>query len=134
MKIKKSYPIDKLSDIQLKKLTSLCHISCITNMGINRRKKSFLNISIEYSSGRNTYGEYDPFINHIKIFTEHSNTIEEFVSTFIHEYTHYLQPTRTKYHKLLDEFGYVNHPFEIQARENEIIYSPIILRNIIKLL
>ena len=126
MKLNKSYPINKLSDKQLEKLTALCHIACITEMGINRRKKKFLTLSVEDTSGRNTYGEYDPIINEIKIFVDNSNTIFEFISTFIHEYTHYLQPIRTKYYKLLDEFGYEKHPHEIQARNNENYLTPII--------
>lgn len=134
MKINKSYPINKLSDKKVLKLSDLCSKYTSKILGTNKRKRKPLSITIDDNTNATSFGVYDAFINEITIYTKHSNTIEEFISTFIHEYTHYLQPIRTKYYKLYKQFGYDNHPHEIHARENEIIYSPIILKIIIKLL
>ena len=51
-------------------------------------------------------------------------TLGDFIKVFIHEYTHYLQPIKTKYHKMLDECGYENHPHEIEAEDNaQLLYN-----------
>jgi hypothetical protein len=31
---------------------------------------------------------------------------------------------------MLEKYGYDNHPFEIEARENELIHNPILLTEI----
>ena len=41
------------------------------------------------------------------------------VQTVIHEYAHYMQPIKSSYNKLLKEYGYDDHPMEIEAREIE---------------
>jgi len=130
MKIKKSYPINKLSDKNVLKLSDLCTKYMSKILGVNNRKKTPLSITIDDDTNATSFGVYDAFINNITIYTKHSNTIEEFISTFIHEYTHYTQPIRTKYYKLYKQFGYDNHPHEIHARDNEIKLFPILYNNI----
>ncbi len=130
MKIKKSYPINKLSDKNVLKLSDLCYKFTSETLGVNNRKRNLLSIIIDNNINATSFGCYDAFINEITIYTKNSNTIEEFISTFIHEYTHYLQPIRTKYYKLYKQFGYDNHPHEIHARDNEINLFPIIYKMI----
>ncbi len=130
MRINKSYPINKLKKRTLIKLSNLCYKYSSLILGVNNRKRKELSIIINNNINTSTFGEYDAFSNTITIYTHHSNTIEEFISTFIHEYTHYTQPIRTKYYKLLDQFGYENHPHEIHARDNEKKLFPIIYKQI----
>ncbi len=122
MILKKSYPINKLSDKKVLKLCNLCAKYTSEILGLNNRKRKPLNLIINNDDDAISFGDYDSFSNTITIYTKHSNTIEEFISTFIHEYTHYKQPIRTKYYKLLNEFGYDKHPHELEARTNEIIF------------
>jgi hypothetical protein len=69
------------------------------------------------------YGLYCPVDNQISLYRDNLKTLGDFTRTFIHEYTHSLQPCRSKYAKMLDEYGYDKHPFEIEARQNEVIHN-----------
>jgi hypothetical protein len=87
-------------------------------MGVNNRKRT----GLTYSYGKDEegfYGFYCPFANHIRVSTEECTTVGRLTSTFIHEYTHYLQPVRTKYVSALKEHGYWNNPYEVEARMME---------------
>ena len=87
-------------------------------MGVNNRKRS----DLTYSYGSDTdglYGYYCPINNHIHVSVGECKTLGRLTSTFIHEYTHYLQPVRTKYLKSLKEHGYWDCPFEVEARTME---------------
>ena len=57
--------------------------------------------------------------NEIIIYLPNNNTIYDIVATVIHEYTHYLQPCRTHYDRLLEIHGYEEHPFEKEAVVNQ---------------
>jgi len=77
---------------------------------------------------KKTCGWYDPIENKITLFLKPNKTVKDLCSTLIHEYTHYKQPCRTKYRKLLNEHGYENHPFEIQAYSTEKYYTPMLMK------
>ena len=107
-----------LSSKQVKKVLQFCAYWCHDNMGVNNRKRR----DLTYSYGddeKGFYGFYCPYVNHIRICTNECKTLGRLTSTFIHEYTHYLQSVRTKYASANAEFGYWNNPFEVEARKME---------------
>jgi hypothetical protein len=69
---------------------------------------------------KTTYGEYCVVDNIISINLERNVYIRCLIKTIIHEYTHYLQPIKTKYQKLAKKHGYYDNPLEVEARYNEI--------------
>lgn len=118
MKIYSNTPTDTLTKKQIKKALSFCSQWCYENMGVNNRKRS----DLTYSYGSDTdgfFGYYCPINNHIHVSVGECKTLGRLTSTFIHEYTHYLQPVRTKYLKSLKEHGYWDCPFEVEARTME---------------
>jgi hypothetical protein len=116
----------KIPDLNLKELRDICKFGitfCSDKLGVNNRYKTPLKFSIlRKKSEKKSMGEFSFENNKIVIFRNNIDTIEEFIKVFIHEYTHYLQPIKTKYHKLLDKFGYDGHPYEIEAEKNEKMY------------
>ena len=118
MKLYSNTPTDTLTKKQVKKLLKFCAKWCYENMGVNNRKRS----ELTYSFGHETdgfYGFYCPIMNHIRVSVGECPTVGRLTSTFIHEYTHYLQPVRSKYLKSIAEHGYWNCPFEVEARMME---------------
>lgn len=91
---------------------------CKENMGVNRRHKKNLKILLTNNES-NVMGLYFPYENQIDIYLGNNKYIRDFVQTIIHEYTHVLQPIKTKYNKSIprDE-----NPYEIEADENELKY------------
>lgn len=123
--MKRYWKKDKVKDLSEKELHNLVHFLydfCKDNLGVNNRKRTMLTCELDYESSK-YFGWYDPQINQVVLFIKNCKTIGQLVTTFIHEYTHSTQPCLTKYSKLLKSHGYKNHPFEIEAVENEIIYS-----------
>lgn len=123
MKIKKKSKIKKFTNEQVTYLVDILSVYCGQNLGINKRKRKELNYyvvkDVEDCDGAKYYGHYDHKENQITICVKHSKTIKDFVKTFIHEYTHYLQPCRTHYDRLLEIHGYEEHPFEKEAVVNQ---------------
>ena len=118
MKIYSNTPTDTLTKKQIKKVLSFWSQWCYETMGVNNRKRS----DLTYSYGSDTdgfFGYYCPINNHIHVSVGECKTLGRLTSTFIHEYTHYLQPVRTKYLKSLKEHGYWDCPFEVEARTME---------------
>jgi hypothetical protein len=131
----KSYTINRLSSTDLDIIISECLKFCSENLGHNNRKRNPLKVVVDYNPYDEVYyGEYEPISNEIRIFKDEVKTIDLFCSVFIHEYTHFLQPIRSKYHKMLDIYGYEDHPFEIEANNNEEIYSNILVSKVKKLI
>jgi hypothetical protein len=96
---------------------------CTETFGVNNRRGKEFKVSIrKQTSGDAFYGEYDYLNNTLIIYHNNCGRIKDLVKTTIHEYTHYMQPVRTSYHKLLERYGYEKHPMEIEARENENYY------------
>ena len=134
--MKRYWKKDKVKDLKKKELNNLIHFLydfCKSELGYNNRKRTHLTCELDYEPS-NYYGWYDPNINQIVISIKNCKSIGQLVTTFIHEYTHSTQPCLTKYNKLLKRHGYKNHPFEIQAGDNEIIYTNRALREFRKTL
>ena len=117
--------ISSLSNSDLRKLVKFVTSYCEMTFGINKRKRTKLSVKLflRAEESKKICGWYCPYDNEITMFIKSNKNVSEFCRTFIHEYTHYLQPCRTKYKKLLDKYGYDKHPFEIQAYATEKHYG-----------
>ena len=118
MKMYAKTPTQDLTKKQIKKVLQFCSKWCYENMGVNNRKHS----DLTYSYGKDKYGFYGfycPINNHIHVSIEECTNVGRLTSTFIHEYTHYLQPVRTKYASSFMKHGYWDNPFEVEARMME---------------
>jgi hypothetical protein len=96
---------------------------CEKHIGINwrySRPRITLLGGIADDMAKTTYGEYCVADNIISINLERNVYVRCLIKTIIHEYTHYLQPIKTKYHKLAKKHGYYDNPLEVEARYNEI--------------
>ena len=67
-------------------------------------------------------------MNEILIYYGSIDNIKELLQTCIHEWTHQLQPIRTKYYKYPG--SYSRNPYERQARRNEDKYTPIVWKEL----
>lgn len=103
--------IDELADIA-KYVIAWCE----HNMGVNKRhnKRHYMLLTNAFS---NIMGLYEPYENKMTIYIRNNTYIRDFVKTIIHEYTHVLQPIKTKYNKSLPRD---QNPYEIEADENEL--------------
>jgi hypothetical protein len=104
---------------------------CRKEFGINKRKT----YEVTWKCVKNwetddECGQYLPEENEIEIYWNNMLTVREIIETCIHEWTHYHQPILTKYHKW--QGSYSKNPFEVEARKNEKIYTPICWKEIKK--
>lgn len=118
-----------MSELSLKQIRDICKFGikfCSKELGVNKRHRDELSFSIRTDRRRGDvyYGEYCPMINQISIYRNNINNVKDLIKVFIHEYTHSLQPIKTKYYKMLKQYGYENHPFEIESNNNsDILYK-----------
>jgi hypothetical protein len=118
-------PLISFTQDQLNTIIHHCKKYCMDNIGINRDVKLSI---INTHPKQDCYGEYCPNNNTITLYKNEFKTLGQFTSTFIHEYTHSLQPIKTKYYKLLVQYGYDDHPHEIEASNNEFIHNRRLLK------
>ena len=127
--MKVTHKIDKLTSRQQKKIVRLTIKWCKGFFGVNNRRGNELSIytgpqsKLQVKKYGKFYGCYDCEINRLNIYPENNPTIKSLIQTVIHEYTHYMQPIRSKYYKLDEQYGYQNNPFEVVARVNEKLYK-----------
>jgi uncharacterized protein YjaZ len=112
--------IANLSKYMLNKISKIIYKFCINVIGY--KKKRFPTITLSYIKS-DIMGEYDPFENKIIIYIKGLKNVGELTSTIIHEYTHSQQNILGKYSKLYKKHGYIQHPMEIEARDNEKLYN-----------
>lgn len=119
-----STPTDSLDRAKVRDIVKYATKWCVANFGVNNRRHKPFKVSIRKQvSGSPRYGEFNHIDNTMVLFHNNCITVKLLVQTLLHEYTHYMQPIRGSYFKLLDEYGYVKHPMEIEARESEKLYS-----------
>jgi len=124
--------VNKLTRRQRHQIIKFALQYCMDVFGYNSRKKRGLSIVITDEENTINFGEYRPCINEIRVYYKNTKDICKFIETFVHEYTHSLQPCRTKYMSLLEEYGYNNHPFEIEARRVASEHKKIIWKKFLK--
>jgi hypothetical protein len=121
--MRRSTPIVKLDDDSIYNICEYALEFCQREFGINGRVKKELYVSLcYYDNGGEYSGGYCIKNNSIILMMKCNRKLIEFIGTIIHEYIHYKQPVRTKYKKLLKEYGYWDHPFEVEAREVSLKY------------
>ena len=112
----------KLDSLSLRELRMICKFGiefCGRELGINNRHSSPISYSILRTNKKvNELGEFCPDRNKIIIYRHNIDKLDKFIKVFIHEYTHSIQPIKSKYYKMLDKYGYDDHPFEIEADNN----------------
>lgn len=94
-------------------LAMFCLNYCIDTLG--QPKKNVPTVSVVKAT-KEYYGEYSSEHGKIFIYYNICESVGQFISTFIHEYTHHTQNLK-KYEKLLSTVGYSDHPQEIEANE-----------------
>lgn len=119
-------PLSELTTTQRRELALYVIGECVNVLGRKRNKK-VPTLEIR-KHDRNAYGYYNELTNIIRVHWDLHKGVGEFVRTIVHEYTHYLQPIKTQYLKLYKKFGYDEHPFEIEARRNEVELGSYILK------
>lgn len=104
-----------LSDSTIYRIIELTNKWCEKNLGKNK-SRGWLTIHIMEQSFfcRPTYGGYDVNTNTIILYKNRCDNIEWIIKTIIHEHVHYLQDLNN-YESLLEEYGYDNHPLEVEA-------------------
>jgi hypothetical protein len=129
----------KIIDITLKRQIAKQVLKwCKENMGVNNRRKSLPKVSVRINfrkdeTERFIKGIYYSSENRIIVYSVNCETMDEVVSTIIHEYSHYQQSMK-KYWEYFEFYYYSNHPYEKEARKNEEIYTKKCIRSIRKYL
>jgi hypothetical protein len=115
-------PASALSRRTLGRIAHMTVTWCKKNLGINQRKayQPIWALSSIIDDGK-TCGDYDDIENEITIYYKNMDDVRELVATIIHEWTHQLQPCRTKYKKW--KGSYKKHPFEVEAYRAEALYT-----------
>lgn len=106
---------------QIRKVVLHTILWCKKNLGVNYRK-GIPEFKVLTEKKGQCFGFYSSCDNTIVIHGNVCVTVKDIIKTVIHEYTHYLQNLRS-YNKVLSIVGYKLHPQEIEARNNEGLYS-----------
>ena len=111
-----------LTVFEMRKIVGEVVLGCEKNIGTKRKshKLSYKITSKPYIFP--AYGVYYPEHNKIVIHVDECETVKMIIKTTIHEYTHFLQDLRS-YKRMLKEVGYIDNPYEVEAREMEGLYS-----------
>lgn len=94
---------------------------CRRELGVNNRKKYQPIWSVRMGYDEDC-GEYDAEDNEVFVYWDNCEDVRELIGTCIHEWTHQLQPIRTKYYKYPG--SYSRNPYERAARYAEKKHTP----------
>lgn len=127
----------KNSDFNIKRKIAILTLRwCQENIGVNKKKRN-IKLSLRskpYREGNYiVLGHFCHIENRILLYDVYEQSLIELVKTIIHEYTHYLQSSR-KYWEYYKTHYYSQHPYERQAKRNEMKYGKICLKEIKKLI
>ena len=121
---------EKIDNESKKRYATLAIRWCESYFGLCDRKKRRLIFRFSERKRKidncDVFGNYCFYRNEIIIYLPNNNTIYDVVATVIHEYTHSLQPCRKHYFRLLKEYGYKKHPYEIEARKSEVLFKKVL--------
>ena len=106
----------------INKITKETIMYCMQTLGV-KSSLPLPTVSVVKRGRSRRYGQYNIAKNKIEIHYNICGTVQMMIQTIIHEYTHYTQNMK-KYNVLYSKFGYDKHPQEIEARNNEKLYSP----------
>ncbi len=108
---------------KIKEVSKLILMYSIGKFGVHDYKK-VPTVSVINNPKLKYYGMFDCGTNKIVVNRAYSHNVKLLVQTILHEYTHYLQ-NMTQYSSILKKVGYDNHPFEIDARNSEKLYTEV---------
>ena len=111
----------KLTNKEIRQIVDKTIGICEVKFGVNKRK-GFCKAIVKNQNKNDEllkYGEYNPDKHTVVVFKNNCINIKDLIMTILHEYTHSLQPVASKYFKMLKQYGYENHPMEIEACNNE---------------
>lgn len=120
-------PIEKLGRVDAVRIANMVLRWCKKELGVNKRKK-FDPIWSIVKGDEGLCGEYDHYENEVHVYWDQCENVRELIATCIHEWTHQLQPIRTKYFKYPGTYS--RNPYERQARRNEDKYTPIVWKQL----
>ena len=121
--------IQSLSKKELKVLNECLIEACSKYMG----KKKGIKVRM-IGRGKKYFGMYDYTSKTIKLYKKSCSGMLGYVRTFVHEYAHAKQKGLGKYYTTYHfKYGYWNNPYEIDAREKEAMYRPLIWKEVKKL-
>ena len=120
--LKASTPLSTLSKYKIRKIANIIRSFCGEHLG-KLRNKAYPRFTLSFSKSADRMGIYDGEDNYMVIYVNQCKTVSDLTSTIIHEWTHSKQRIVAKYTKLYLKYGYVNHPMEIEARDNEVKYN-----------
>ena len=112
--------VTELTNKERRGLAQFCLDYCIDVLG-QPKKKGIPTFSI-VKTNKEYYGQYASEFEKIYVYYNQCKTVGQFISTFIHEYTHHTQ-NLNKYEKVLSKVGYSNHPQEIEANDMAKLYK-----------
>ena len=110
-----------LSLKKVKEIASLTLMYSIAKFGVHKYKK-VPKVSVINNPDDKFYGMFDCGTNRIVVNRAYAADVKLFIQTLLHEYTHYLQNMNT-YIQLYKKVGYDNHPYEVEARNSEKLYT-----------
>lgn len=113
-------------------LKQACHEIVGKNRTVSVRttsKKGYLIKDMEVQ------GHFSFDTNKIEIFRGSIGDVDRYLKVFIHEWTHSCQKGLSrKYQKMNSTFGYSQNPFEIEARESEVIFKSRVWKRVKELM
>lgn len=123
-----STPLKQLGREPTIRIANMALRWCKRELGVNNRKKYEPIWYVRKADWPDLCGEYDDEANEVLIYYDSIDTVRELLATCIHEWTHQLQPIRTKYFKYPGTYS--RNPYERQARYNEKKYTPVLWADI----
>lgn len=119
-----------LSELSPKETKELIHQIlnwCISNIHLNKVRRSKPTMFISRRTKNNYLGCYQYYNKRITVYILNHKTIEEICDTIIHEYVHHLQIRTSKddirYNRLTQMKSYWENDFEVEARHIASRYS-----------
>ena len=112
---------EELGRAGMLRIASMAITWCKNHLGVNGRKALYPIWVFSAERMENIVGDYDDVENQITIYYHNVDDVRELIATIIHEWTHQLQPCRTKYNKW--KGSYQKNPLEVEAYEAEALYT-----------
>ena len=112
---------EELGRAGMLRIASMAITWCKKHLGVNGRKALYPIWVFSAERMENIVGDYDDVENQITIYYHNVDDVRELIATIIHEWTHQLQPCRTKYNKW--KGSYQKNPLEVEAYEAEALYT-----------
>ena len=122
----------KIKDLDRKEAVRIANMTlrwCRRTLGINRRKSLEPTwYVVKGCLDDVACGCYDCWDNEVYIFWDQCETVRELIATCIHEWTHQLQPIRSKYYNYPGTYS--RNPYERAAKYAEWKWTPVVWKEL----